>query len=120
MLTKISLALNKPPKQLDRASAWACLTTNLLVLPGLGSLVAGRRIGFVQAFLALAGIILMNYWLFCFLRDWYQTKTFVLDLGPQKWCAIIGSLLLLIAWMWSFVTSIQTVREARINEKTRL
>ena len=43
---------------MDEARAWTSLMTNLLVLPGLGSLLAGRRAGWPQAALALAGFAL--------------------------------------------------------------
>jgi hypothetical protein len=52
---KISLAL-QPRRPLNRSEAWGCLTANL-ALPGAGSLVAGRRIGYVQMVLAEVGML---------------------------------------------------------------
>src|SRR4051812_17590408 len=52
MPMKISLALG-PRKPLSRQTAWGCLTANL-ALPGSGSLLAGRVIGYPQ--LALGGL----------------------------------------------------------------
>ena len=51
---KISLALG-PRRILDRSTAWACVLANQGALPGSGTLTAGRRIGYAQAALALAG-----------------------------------------------------------------
>ena len=51
---KISLALGQQ-RPLDRATAWACLTTNVLA-PGSGSLVAGKKIGYAQLALAFSGL----------------------------------------------------------------
>src|SRR5882724_4141595 len=52
MAMKVSLALGSR-EPLSRQTAWGCFTGNL-ALPGSGSLIAGRRSGYVQ--LALAGI----------------------------------------------------------------
>ena len=46
---------NRP---LDRQTAWGCFTANQFALPGLGSLAAGRRTGYTQMALALAGLAL--------------------------------------------------------------
>lgn len=51
---KISLALH-PRRALNRSEAWGCFTANI-ALPGSGSLLAGRAIGYFQiafAFVAL-------------------------------------------------------------------
>ena len=54
MPMKISLILH-PRRPLSRAEAWGCFTANL-ALPGSGSLIAGRWIGYFQILLALIGL----------------------------------------------------------------
>jgi hypothetical protein len=47
----------EPSKNPDRSDAWGCLTANL-ALPGSGSLLAGRKIGYAQLVLTTAGLLL--------------------------------------------------------------
>ena len=53
---KISLALGQA-RPLSRSEAKGCLTANL-ALPGSGSLVAGRAVGYFQMAFYLAGFII--------------------------------------------------------------
>src|ERR1043166_812775 len=55
MPMKISLALG-PRQPLSRQTAWGCLTANL-ALPGSGSLVAGRAIGYAQLVAAILAFV---------------------------------------------------------------
>jgi len=96
---KISLALGNR-KALNRKTAWACLTTNQLALPGLGSIVAGRKSGYVQAFLAMLGLgisMFFTTWLIhallnlepypVFLDEW---KTFFKTNSTYMWIGFSG------------------------------
>ncbi|MBI4025165.1 MAG: hypothetical protein HY360_09305 [Verrucomicrobia bacterium] len=114
MLTKISSAL-KHPKPLDRSTAWGCLISNLVVLPGLGSLTAGRRVGCVQAPISIAGLVLLNFWLFCFGRVWFREGRFPADGGPHFGLGVLGFGVLVIVWAWALVTSISILRQARVS-----
>src|SRR6185295_12947044 len=62
-------ALDKP---LDHRRAWVCVVVNQLAFPGLGTIMAGRRIGFPQAAVMLLGFFLavgfMAWFIFCALR----------------------------------------------------
>jgi hypothetical protein len=51
---KISLVLH-PERPLSRSEAWACFSANI-ALPGSGSLLAGRAVGYFQILLALIGL----------------------------------------------------------------
>lgn len=42
-------------RTLTRAEAWGCFSANL-AMPGAGSLAAGRKVGYAQLLLALAGM----------------------------------------------------------------
>src|SRR5829696_7918265 len=69
---KISLALG-PRRPLSRQTAWGCLTANL-ALPGMGSLVAGRRVGYAQLAVAVTSmfltLILSGPFVVWFLANW--------------------------------------------------
>jgi hypothetical protein len=98
---------------MDEARAWACLMTNLLVLPGLGSLLAGRRSGWPQAALALVGFALSAVWLIWFVVAWSRTGSFPLDSGPYLPVGLLGVLLFAVSWTWGLLTGLGVVREAR-------
>jgi hypothetical protein len=97
----------------DEARAWACLFTNLLVLPGLGSIIAGRRSGWPQAAIALAGFVLTTVWLVWFLAAWSRGGEFPLDPGPYLPVGALGVLLFTVSWVWSLLTGLLIVRDAR-------
>lgn len=97
----------------DEARAWACLLTNLLVLPGLGSLIAGRRSGWPQAVLALVGFVLTTVWLVGFLAEWGRSGDFPLDPGPHLPAGALGVLLFAVSWVWGLLTGLLVLRDAR-------
>jgi hypothetical protein len=103
-----------PPKLLDRAAARNCLLTNLLVLPGLGSLMAKRRVtGILQILLALTGFGLTGYWFTTFGVAWWQTESFPFDGGPHLRWGLLGVLLFLAGWGWGLATGLRIARAAR-------
>lgn len=109
---------SSPPVAPDRASARACTLTNLLVLPGLGSLVAGRRVGWAQAALALAGLGLFLYGVARLLRDWLAAGAEpVFEFTPALGCLLGGLAVSVVAWLWALVTSLQIHREVRARER---
>jgi hypothetical protein len=119
---KISLAPG-PRQALSPQTAWGCLTTNLAV-PGFGSLLAGRAIGYLQAVLGLIGLALtlgfgirFFWWFF---RNWSRMQDPAADpmavLG-ELWQAVrwplLGIGLFAVSWLWALGTSWTIVREAR-------
>ena len=98
---------------MDPSRAMSCLAANLLVLPGLGTLVAGRRWGVVQAALALAGFALTLGWLTFFVMAWIQLGAFPLTGGPHLSWGILGVAVFGAAWLWSLATGLAVLREAR-------
>ena len=93
----------------DEAVAWGGLVANLLVLPGLGSLLVGRRVGWIQAALALGGFVLTLIWLVSFLQAWISLGEFPLDAGPEMARGLYGIALFAVAWLWSLGTSLHVV-----------
>lgn len=104
-----------PREPLDPTVAWSCLVTNLLVLPGLGTLVAGRRTGFAQAALALAGFALTLAWLVFFIATWIRLRAFPFGGGPSLRWGVLGVLLFLLAWLWSLASGLAIVRTVRTD-----
>ena len=101
-------------RRLDETLAWSALATNLLVLPGLGSImVRHRAAGILQAALALGGTGLAVYWLVSFLRLWSAEGVFPMDGGEDFVLGISGVLIFGVGWLWSLVTSLCVLRDVR-------
>lgn len=74
-------------KRIGQGMAIACLLLNILIIPGLGSLLGGKKKeGTWQLVLALVGFVL----------------SFIL----------IGFPVIIAAWIWGLVTGINLVQEA--------
>lgn len=113
MPMKTSLAA----KALERTTARNCFLINQLATPGLGSLMAGRRVaGIGQLLLAVAGFCLVVAW---FVQLGIQTyNQLVNGVEPRSaaWLGELGGVIFLAAWLWSLITSLSFLREARANE----
>ncbi len=119
MLTKIFSAF-RSPKPLDHASAWACLLSNALALPGLGSLLAGRRSGFFQVAVALVGFGLVMVWLISFAGLWIYLGEMPRHGGLYRNYGLLGLGMSVISWVWAFFTSLSILREAGPHQKPPL
>lgn len=97
----------------DEAVAWGALVANLLVVPGLGSLMVGRKVGWLQAALATGGVALTLVWLVTFVNQWLGLGEFPLDLGPEIRTGLLGIVSFGAAWLWSLLTSLGALRRAR-------
>jgi hypothetical protein len=87
---------------------------NLMVLPGLGSFLARRRVaGVLQAMVAGTGAGLSVWWLFMLVRQWAEEGYFPIDGGEHFRIGIIGVLIFATAWVWSLATSLAVIRAAR-------
>src|SRR5437870_13677773 len=121
MPMRISLALG-PRRPLSRQTAWGCLTSNL-ALPGSGSLVAGRPVGYVQLALALAGFAITMVFGLHFivwqLANWSRFHGAEADLAGGlgeiwlhlRW-ALLGMALVFAAFLWALMTSLAILRSA--------
>lgn len=103
-------------RPVDRATAWACLWTNVLTLPGLGSLAAGRAIGYAQAGTALAGFGLTLYGIFHITQAWLDLGEVPLGFPPALWVCLAGVGLFVVGWLWALFTSLAVLRDARPHE----
>ena len=118
MLTKIFSAA--PPKPLNRSKAWACVAINQLAFPGMGTIMAGRRSGYLQAAIMLAGFFLtMHFLLGCIMSI---VQLIIHSQGgevrygeiirPYAGAGIVGLALCVTAWCWALISSIAIVRDA--------
>lgn len=101
-----------PPQLPDRAQARAWLLTNLLVLPGLGSVMAGRQCGWLQMAMALSGFGLTAWWIITFSLEWLREQALPGNGGPHLVAGLLGVLLFLIAWTWALTTGWCVLRRA--------
>src|SRR3954470_3382853 len=115
MLTKTYSTPGKPkPKLLSRSKAWTCVIINQLAFPGMGTVIAGRRSGYVQGAVMLAGFFLtmgfmVSYFanLFSFIAHSEGSRPDFLELcRPYAWAGLSGLALCLIAWCWAMVSSL--------------
>jgi hypothetical protein len=103
-------------KPLDRAKARNCFLINQFATPGLGSLMAGRLVaGIGQLFVAVAGFVLVMLWFALRMAQVYNEV--VNDAQPKSaaWAGEAGAALFAAAWLWSLVTSLSVLREARTS-----
>jgi 4a-hydroxytetrahydrobiopterin dehydratase len=90
---------------------------NILMFPGLGSLLAGRRLaGIGQIILVTAGSAMLLIWLFKVLTQYYALM--YADVKPETigWIGETGGVLFVISWLWASVTSFSLFREAAAQE----
>jgi hypothetical protein len=90
---------------------------NQFATPGLGSLLAGRKLaGAGQLLLAVAGFGLMLMWFVRLMRDYYGLISDAAAAPQLHWGGLIsGGALFLVAWLWSLVTSLQLLRAVPKN-----
>jgi hypothetical protein len=110
---KISLAL-QPRRPLSRTEAWACFTANI-VLPGSGSLLAGRAVGYFQIIVAAIGLgisavktVQAAVWYF---QNYQQLNASqdpfasMLEMGHALIWPLVGMGIFGVAIAWALVTS---------------
>jgi hypothetical protein len=120
---KFSLTLG-PRRPLDRQTAWGCLTANLFGLPGLGSLAAGRRIGYGQMILSLSGVALTSAFGIRFIIWFASHSTELSQLDDEgmshfgelwdhlRW-ALLGIGVFLTGWLWALASSLSILAQAK-------
>jgi hypothetical protein len=125
MRTKISLALG-PSGPLSRQTAWGCLTTNL-TLPGFGSLLGGRVVGYAQIAISMTGFALTTIFGVRFMVWYFSDSAHLLQIQADpdvyfhevwlqvRW-AFAGMGLFLVAWLWALASSLGILEKARAHD----
>jgi len=115
------------PKNHDAATAQGCFATNL-VMPGLGSLAGGRKVGIAQLALCGAGFTLTLAtgvrFIFWALAHWSEFQNPDTNTDPMqplrdlwqhaRW-PVVGMLLFALAWFWALFTSRSLLAEAKLK-----
>ena len=90
---------------------------NQFATPGLGSLMGGRIIaGIGQLALSVIGFLLVLFWFLRTMQEYYSLLDS--ESAPVSYAkfGLSGALFFAAAWLWSLLTSISLVREAKANE----
>jgi hypothetical protein len=112
-------APNRPLSKRPPAVLWAIV--NQFAFPGLGTLMMGRRVGYAQAAIMLAGFALtmgfLLWYIVCIGRyavnpSWDETQ-FTSLYRPYKWSLYWGLGISAVAWFWALFSSIAMLRAAR-------
>jgi hypothetical protein len=94
---------------------------NQLATPGLGSVMAGRRVaGTGQLLLAVAGFVLVIGWFGLTASNTYNQIVNDAEPRPAGWLGEAGGVSFMGAWVWAWVTSFQILRCVQEKEPTRL
>ena len=108
--------MKPPPKPIDRTTAWVCLTTNLFVMPGVGSWMVGQRaLAVTHVLMSLGGVLLMTVWLCWFVFQWIRNERMPQSFGPYFWTAVLSVVLFAGAWLWSLMSSVALLRRVSAN-----
>jgi hypothetical protein len=108
-----------------RQTAQGYAATNI-VIPGLGSLTAGRKVGLIQLCLYLTGfgitLVFGTRFVFWALAHWSEFHNANLDDDPWKnlrdllehacW-PLLGIILFVISWLWALLTSRSLLLESK-------
>ena len=104
---------------MTRPRAWGCVAVNQLAFPGLGTIVAGRWVGYLQAtimvagFCVFVGFMLWFFWgLAQFAADEWSERQFRAHCVRQLWALWWGLGLCALAWFWALWSSIFILRDA--------
>ena len=100
------LAESQAERSRSRQSTWACVASNL-VLPGLGTYVAGRRkSGTLQLLVSQTGFVLCLIWAILFVRQWIHQGSMPEGITPELALGLTGATIFFLAWIWSLVSGV--------------
>ena len=107
--------------------ARGCFTTNLAI-PGLGSVVGGRKIGYLQMIVCFIGQgislvfgVRFIYWGLAHWSEIYNPNAEdplapLREMWPQLRLPLLGMFLFAVAWFWALLTSYRLLDEAKRKE----
>ena len=112
-----------PARNPNLQVAWGLLTTNL-GLPGMGSLLAGRKVGVPQLILSVTALILtivfgvrFALWFFANRAAFNDPNADPVETLKAMWLAVrwaaLGMALFGISVLWAFITSWSVLQAAR-------
>jgi hypothetical protein len=108
-----------PPKLLTRAQAWQLLLANV-AMPGSGSLMAGRRVGYFQIVLAVIAMAISTvetirtglWYIHNYDRLNSSSDPFgvLIELGKHLIGPVVGLGIFVLAILWAVVTSLLIIK----------
>ena len=109
----------RPP--LSAVRAWSYLGINLLATPGLGSVMGGRKMaGRGQLVFSVTGFCLIVAWIFQVSLGPAEAAMNGTDAAPvPAWWWQYGVLAFGIGWLWSLITSVSMLIEAKNSGKNQ-
>jgi Kef-type K+ transport system membrane component KefB len=99
-------------KPIDKPAAWAATVTNLVVLPGLGSLALGWKVGYAQAALGVCGFTLSLASVVLYTRLWMELGELPQTIEWQLLLGLAGLLVFGMGWFWALMSSLKAHRMA--------
>ena len=106
---------------------WSITGINLLAWPGLGTLLAGRKIsGFIQAAMSLVGAVLTIFLLFVLFKfasigiessESIDSQLFIEENRSLIIYGIVGAGMLAFAWFWAAISTYSIAKQLRIETK---
>ena len=116
------MKISSAGKVLSRTSARNSFLINQLATPGLGSLMARRYVeGTGQLLLALLGFGLFLAWfIFLMLKTLRDVDEQGASTHSVAWIGEAGAAVFALSWIWSLMTSLSLLREAKANEPPRI
>lgn len=109
---------SSPRPPLTPARARNCALMNQFATPGLGSLLARRFVaGAGQLGIFLVGFVIFVIWFVDEMRQFYGLMFSDNEPQARHWLAFAAIGICAFAWLWSLVTSLSLMREARRNER---
>ena len=100
----------KPGEHNPRERAWAALSMNALVAPGLGSILLLRlRSGWLQAVLGGGGFLLTVWWVSLTVADWVRGGALPATV-PRPGLLLGGGALFAAGWLWAVSDGLAALR----------
>jgi len=113
----------------NRGRAWGIAVANQLALPGLGTVMAGRKIGYVQLAFSVLGVLMTTsflVWCVPNFGDWFPPPEddSILMAHLEKWLpwlliAGTGVLFFGIGWFMALFSSRSIIREQSVGERDK-
>lgn len=113
-----------PASARDRDRAWGVVVANQLALPGFGTVMAGRKIGYAQLALSVTGVLCFTVFLIHAIPQLGEllrqlanptddpdvALDFLAQWIPWLGVAFAGIVLWAIAWVWALATSARALK----------
>jgi hypothetical protein len=113
----------RPPKIITRSRAWGCVAVNQLAFPGLGTIMAGRKVGYIQATIMVVGFCLFMAFMLVFFIGFarfmsleFPQEQFHTQWSHRLWLLWSGLGLTAVAWLWALASSLSILRAVSPNQ----